>query len=114
MTAILAGGFLPGVKPHWRWDSIFNTAGCIGSKPVSFFRIKGNDRFDESDRTDGDQIFHFFTKILVFSYDMCYKPQITLNENVLCFQITLGVLLKVILFFVRREGIGKCLQGYTS
>ncbi len=107
MTEILAGGFLPGVKPYWREDSIFYTARRIRCEPVPFVRIKGRDRFYETNCADRDEILGFFFQILIFFDDMGDQAEIALNEDVFCFEVSLRVFLDVVLFFGRGEGIRK-------
>ena len=107
MTEILAGGFLPGVKPHWREDSIFDASGSVSGKTDPFVWIERHHCLDESDRADGDQIFGVFGQMLIFFDNMCHKAQIMFDEDVFCFQVSLCIFLQILAFFVGREGLWK-------
>lgn len=100
MTEILAGGFLPGVKPHWREDSIFDTFGRISCKPGAFFCLKGIYRFNKSNGSNREKILRFIVCILVFLYYVGHKPQVSFYQNGFCFLIALPATLQVFpLFF---------------
>ena len=101
----LSGRFLFGAEHHQNF--IFNAAGGIGGKPVSFFGVKGNDCLDQPYGSDGDQIFIVFLRTLVFFDNMCHKPEIVFDQNVFCFKVALCVFLHVILFLSGSEGSWK-------
>lgn len=114
MTAILAGGFLPGVKPHWREDSIVNASRRIGGQTYRFLCVKGGDRFDQPDGSDGDQIVHIFVQALVFFYHMSYETEISFDQDIFCFRIALLVTLKIMLFLGRCQRFLEGFQIFTS
>lgn len=99
MTEILAGGFLPGVKPHWREDSIFDTPCRISSEAYRFVRIESNDRFDQPDGADGEKIFCVLICSLVFADDVRDQAQVSLNKDVFGFQVSFRIFLQVVLLF---------------
>ena len=94
-------GFLPGTEVHE--DFIFNAARRIGGQPVPFAGVKSSDRFDEADRSDGEQILRVFVEVLVFFDYMGYKAQISFNQDVFCFEISFCIFLDIVFFFRRRQ-----------
>lgn len=90
-----------------RGGRFFDAARCVGGQPVPFAGVEGRDRFDEADRSDGEQILRVFVEVLIFFHDMGYEPQIPFDQDVFCFEAALRVFLDVILFFRGSEGIGK-------
>ena len=63
------GAFFSGTEHHQKL--IINAARRIGGKARGFFRIKGADRFDQTDSSDGDQVFRIFTGTL----KMCIRDR---------------------------------------
>ena len=88
-------------------DLIFNAAGRVSPKAYAFIRIEGDDSFDQADGADGQKILRLFLTGLVFLHDMGDEAQIPLDQDVLCFQITLRISLQIISLFRGSEGLGK-------
>ena len=55
---------------------------AIGGKARGFFRIKGADRFDQTDSSDGDQVFRIFTGTLIFFYYVGDQAEVMLNQDI--------------------------------
>ena len=86
-----------------RGGRFFNAARRIGGQPVPFAGVKSSDRFDEADRSDGEQILRVFVEVLVFFDHMGYKAQISFNQDVFCFEISFCIFLDIVFFFRRRQ-----------
>lgn len=51
-------------------------------KGAWIFRIKGADRFDQTDSSDGDQVFRIFTGTLIFFYYVGDQAEVMLNQDI--------------------------------
>ena len=69
--------FFSGTEHHQKF--IINAARRIGGKARGFFRIKGIDRFDQTDSSDGDQVFRIFTGTLIFFYYVGDQAEVMLD-----------------------------------
>lgn len=110
MTEILAGGFLPGVKPHWREDSIFDAAACVCCQTASFCVVESGDSLNKTDRADGNKIFLFGVRVQIFLCHMSNQTQVALNQYIFCLKVALPVFLKIFPFFLRCERLLKSLH----
>ena len=60
---------------------IFNAPGSIGGKFDLLLRIKGIDRLDQSDSSDGDQILHTNARIVKFLGNIDNETQIMFDQS---------------------------------
>lgn len=81
--------------------SIFHAAAGIGTETRRLICLKRRHRFNQSDRSDGNQIFHAFFSAQILFCNICNQTHIPLNQYISCFHITLTQLIQIILFFRR-------------
>ena len=61
-------------------DFIVDAAGSIGGEFRPLLVIKGGNRLDKPDGTDGNQILRVVGGGVVFLYDMGHQPQVALDK----------------------------------
>ena len=63
---------------------IFDATAGIRCQFDIFVRLKGIDCFDQSDRTDRDQILHADTRVIKFLCNVNDQTQIMLDQRLSC------------------------------
>ena len=86
-------------------DSILNASAGIGRQLDIFFRIISIDRFDETDRSDGDQILNTDSRIIKFLCNVYDQSEIMLDQYLFCilFHICCKLADPFIFFFLRKR-----------
>ena len=89
---------------------VLNALCRIGCKPRAVFYAEGVDRFDQSDRPDGNQILGIFCRAVVLAHDMRNETQIVQNQLFPRFFVSRTAKTKGFLFFFGRQGRGEFLR----
>ena len=103
------------VMCHSGIDSIFYTSCRIGCQTRSFGCVKCCDAFNQANGADGNKILLIGSLRIVFFHNVCDQAQIAFDQNISCFQVTLGTSLQVVFFLLSceraRKATGGQLQG---
>ena len=82
-----------------RGGRFFHTTGSICGQSVPLIRVKSNNRFDQTDRAYGDQIFRVFFQVLIFFDNVRHKAQIAFDQDMFCLEVSFCIFLDIIFFF---------------
>ena len=94
---------------------VLNTTGGIGCEPCTAGDLKGINRLDKSDGSDGYEILLIFCRGIIFSYNVGYKAQIVKYQLLSHGGIPFFHLDKVFSLGLGGEGRGKVLgRGYSK
>ena len=87
-------------KSHWGEGSIFRTSCGICSKSRPFTGIKSRNSFDKTNCPDRNKILLVSTLCIILLHDVGNQTKIPLDQDIPCFQISLGCQCQIVRLFL--------------
>ena len=104
--------FLFGTQQHQQF--IIDASCGIGGQPCGFCQIIGGNGFDQTDRTNGDQISLIFIGVLIFFYHMGDEAKVSLDQDMPGIGVSFLTTFQIHRFFFRCQRFQKGFQISTS